>query len=123
MYNNIGGKLKLLARISFILGAFLSIVLGFALIAARNDTIQALLPGVLTIVFGAFFSWLASLGLYAFGQLVENSDTLVTIAKKDKENPYQEEQITCCPNCKNKILIPKDVDTAYCPWCDSKIKG
>ncbi len=65
MYSNIGGKIKGLAIAAMVLGAIGFIISGLALI--QTD----LLAGILIIISGILGSWLASLVLYGFGELIE----------------------------------------------------
>ena len=72
MFDNIGDKLKGVAIVSCALGVLASLIGGIAMMVGG-----AVLIGILTIVLGALLSWVSCLGLYGFGQLIENSDTLV----------------------------------------------
>ena len=74
MFDNIGDKLKSVAILECVLGILASLIGGIAMMVGG-----AVLIGILTIVLGALLSWLSSLGLYGFGQLIENSDTLVAM--------------------------------------------
>lgn len=72
MFNNIGGKIKSVASVLTGLGIAISIVIGIIAIIASAPGI-----GLLTIFLGSLASWLSSLTLYGFGQLIENTDKLV----------------------------------------------
>lgn len=69
MFDNIGGKIKSLAKVLCILGIIASVIGGIVEIAN-----SAVLPGILTAILGALFAWIGSFGLYGLGQLIENSD-------------------------------------------------
>ena len=72
MFKNIGAKIKGFASFICYFGIALSVALGIILLDNKN------IPAALAVIFsGTLFSWLGSLFLYAFGQLVENSDILV----------------------------------------------
>ncbi len=77
MFNNIGGKIKALAKVVTWLGILGSVISGIVMISNANSyyrTNSALIwSGLLTIVLGSLFSWLASFILYGFGELVDNS--------------------------------------------------
>lgn len=75
MFNNIGEKLKNLAKIIFWLGTIASVISFGWLFIDWSEVIF-----LLCIPVGIFASWLTTCGLYAFGRLVENSDKLVEIA-------------------------------------------
>lgn len=80
MFSNIGGKLKLLAKIFCYAGISLSLVTGSIImfLGGANGGL-AFIIGLLTIVGGSLASWIGSFWVYGFGTLVENSDI---IAKK-----------------------------------------
>ena len=74
MFNNIGSKFKILAKIYF---WFLTIAsLGTSLVTLMVDTDVFLFVG-LPCLAGPFIAWLSALGLYAIGEVI---DTLHTIA-------------------------------------------
>lgn len=72
MFSNVGEKIKGLARVITWIGILASVIGGIVLIGGGKFIV-----GLLTAAVGVLFSWLGSLGLYAFGQLVENSDQCV----------------------------------------------
>ena len=123
MYDNSGKKIKIVAYVRLALGILLSIILAlmifgyghnnssveygtsasesfglsYNLIAMRNRYIEkaSTITSILVLAIGTFLSWLGSLQLYAFGQLVEDnqkmqktidklSDTIKLIAFKSK---------------------------------------
>ena len=76
MFDNIGSKIKSVASAFAGIGIVLSIIFGFVMIVIGYDEWDVILMilGPSIIVFGSLFSWLASLALYGFGQLIENTD-------------------------------------------------
>ncbi len=72
MFNNIGGKIKTLASVITWIGIICSIVGGATMMGFLFP-----LPGLLIMIVGSLASWISSFLLYAFGQLVENTDKLV----------------------------------------------
>lgn len=68
MYYNIGGKLKGLAIVMFVCGFIASIFMGISLMVMDDSLI---LLGILLIVLGAFVSWISSLALYGFGEIIQ----------------------------------------------------
>lgn len=89
MFNNIGGKIKGLAKFMCWLGIILSVIIGVIMIIAaassRSYTFDSygekitlstggsIVAGILVIVFGSLASWIGSFFMYGFGELVENS--------------------------------------------------
>ena len=82
MWSNIGHKIKTLAKVICWIGIVLSVIAGIAVIAGGNtvrsygytyNTGSTTLTGILVIVLGALGSWLGSLTMYGFGELVERA--------------------------------------------------
>ena len=101
MFDNIGGKIKSLARVVCWIGIISSIITGLITIFVNEDMI---LTGVLLAVIGSFLSWIGSFFAYGFGQLVENSDTLVAQNMCPREHVnYEPEPVSeglwVCKNC------------------------
>ena len=87
MFDNIGSKIKGLAIASTVIGIFASLVIGGLLIESI---------GILVIILGCIFSWIASLTLYGFGHLIEKVDIIANAQEKQhstKENDLPEEEI------------------------------
>lgn len=71
LYNNIGSKIKGLAKFVFIFDAILSIIVGLiSLLLAENNV--SIVFGILIIFGGPIIAWILSWFLYAFGELVED---------------------------------------------------
>lgn len=79
MFDNIGGKIKAVAKVVCWIGIIASIIIGFIMLVQDEDTAFA---GVLIMVLGSLGSWIGSFMTYGFGQLVENSDILVQQGNK-----------------------------------------
>ena len=77
MFDNVGYKLKMVAKVTCWIGIIASCISGIVLLLQGN-----ILIGLLSAGAGSLSFWLMSLGLYAFGELVENSDILANIAAK-----------------------------------------
>lgn len=80
MFNNIGGKIKGVAQFITLIGIIVSVIIFLIIVSSGND--QSFILGFVILIVGCIGSWLSSLLLYGFGQLVENSDILV-----EKRNP------------------------------------
>lgn len=132
MYDNVGGILKTIAKVEACIGFIASTVFGIAMTSVSRQ----ILVGILIFFLGSFFSWIASLGLYAFGQIVENTDTLVRQTQKNdfqlsqrissvayqpisptgQANQDSREHKWKCSGCGN--MISDDV----CPYCGKEYK-
>ena len=73
MYDNISKKIMLLAKITFIVGAVFSVILGFGLIIAFPDDGVGAIVGIFVMLLGGFLSWVSSWGLYGFGELIDKT--------------------------------------------------
>lgn len=73
MFNNVGGKIKVFAKVLFIIDLIISVILTGIIIKKTSDSIL----GLCTFIVSFFAIWLAALLLYGFGKLIENSDTIV----------------------------------------------
>lgn len=149
-YDNIGGKIKGLAKLIFAILAIAAVITGFVLMAQDEDMI---LIGLLVVVFGPIVAWVSSLFLYGYGQLIENSDIIAaeynrknekhekdvakSNAKKEAQrrekakviianpNIADDEYIDInCPNCKEELSYTKEElqsGDVICPMCDTHI--
>ena len=70
MYDNIGKKIKGLAKWIFIVEAVSAVISAIALMAEDDDFIWI---GLLLIVVGPLVAWVSSWMLYAFGELVDKT--------------------------------------------------
>ncbi len=79
----VGTQIKTVASVIMTLGIILSAIAGFGLMTLGE---QVIFLGFLVIVCGVLISWLSTICLRGFGQLVENSDRLVAIAEQRKNS-------------------------------------
>lgn len=77
MYENIGGKIKGLAQSIFIIETIGAIVTGIILLLLNR-----IFLGLLVLFSGPIIAWVSSWLMYGFGQLIDNSDMLVTFLGK-----------------------------------------
>ena len=76
MFNNVGRKVQVLAKVMCWLGIIASVIYGIVLIAAgsRANSGAGLLTGILTMAVGSLASWLSSLATYAIGEAAEYAE-------------------------------------------------
>lgn len=79
MFENVGSKVKTLAKVVCWIGIVAFVIGG---IATATQGGMFILIGILSAVIGAFFSWLGSLSLYAIGETAENSTIAANLAAK-----------------------------------------
>jgi len=82
MFRNPGGKLKVIALVVFIFICTASTI-GAIITWVAGNMSYTFWPGFLVFSMGPVYAWLASIGLYAFGQLVASTE----------EHTYQNDQI------------------------------
>ena len=147
MYENIGGKIKGLAKATFVIEAVAAFIGGIVLIEADDDLLAV---GLLAWIMGPLLAWVSSWLLYGFGELIEkvcnierymrppmaevnqapvaeqpcnfvtvDESTLPEVApmKTDANYVYLN-----CPNCNNSIFLPKDAKVGCCPYCNNAMK-
>ncbi len=98
MFNNIGGKIKVLAKVLCWVGIVLSVLMGILMMANGNNASftvngsyvsgSGVVAGILIIILGCLGSWVGSFFAYGFGQLIENTDAIRSNTKGDSENKY-----------------------------------
>ena len=93
MFTNIGSKIKALAQIVCWAGIIGSVISGIAIIE------DAGVLGLMIILLGSLISWISSFAVYGFGQLIENTDKIVSyfeeqpLLSKNTINSQNEEDI------------------------------
>ena len=103
MYDNIGGKIKGLAKATFIVGAIAAVITGIALMASDEDMIPV---GLLVMVVGPIVAWVSSWLLYGFGELIENSAIAVgkeTIKPNSSNTTDFSSRIKKCELCNAEV--------------------
>ena len=81
MFTNIGGKIKVLAKVLCILGIVASIVAG-NILATNYFSSSFLSSLVIIVICGSLLSWVCSIFVYGFGELIENITVIAELAAK-----------------------------------------
>lgn len=107
MFNNISGKIKLIAKIMCWVGIIFcgaaAIILLFA--GVITDDIEQIQLAIMSIIMG-LVSYVCSCLVYGFGQLIENTSSLNGIVLiEDKDEPKQEKP--------KQELSPEDITASY----------
>ena len=85
MFNNIGAKIKGLAKFIFWVLAIISVIAGILIIiqgvgnthSDSQQKIVAVIIGIATIVGGIILAWLQNFLLYGFGELVDSNQKIL----------------------------------------------
>jgi len=91
MYQNIGGKIKGLAIATAVIGAIVSVIMALVFFdrAGKLDYYYeelksaATITGMLWLFIGPLVSWLGSLALYGFGELIDTAKEIEYNTRKD----------------------------------------
>ena len=71
MFDNIGGKIKVLAQVVCWIGIICSALFGIIIVANGKNFVFL---GFMIMFVGSLLSWCSSFVLYGFGELIENSE-------------------------------------------------
>lgn len=137
MFDNIGGKIKDLTKVFCIIGIVACVILGFVLMC-----IEQVLLGFIVIFVGSVVCYLGSFFAYGFGQLIQNSDILISELKNkpDNSDDSQKSVPSASPSLGTSDIKPivrnitiqnreipvsvikEDADWIKCPVCGIKQK-
>ena len=143
MFNNVGYRLQSLSSVFGVIGIISSFVFGVSLISYGA---MYLLLGIIIIFLGFLGSWIFSLIIYGFGEMVVNIKVLVERndesylepnerckkIKKDVKKFVNDSSVKNddsidiqCPYCEEEISYTKDelisIKEIKCPECDAVI--
>lgn len=96
MFNNIGRKIKVLAKISCWLGMLGSVVVAIALFAASSNAYRSeeqttmIIAGIIVLIGGNLASWIGSFKLYGYGELIEQT-TKIAYYTRPVGNSFEKE--------------------------------
>ncbi len=83
MYENVGSKIKTVAKVFCVIIGIASIIAGIAMWVTTGNVAFSVL-----MIFGPLLAWLSSLVMYGFGELIENvaivKNSAVSIVKLSK---------------------------------------
>lgn len=124
MFNNIGNKLMAVAKVFCWIGIIASIILGIVLIGAGTSnnsysyygssisSTNATVSGITIIIVGCIGSWIASLLIYGFGQLIEDNAAMRKIMETT-EAQQQASLVAASP----KATVSKPKNFWTCSKC------
>ena len=151
MYDNIGRKIKGLAKAIFIAQGISMAITGIVLMCIDEDLI---LYGILSLILGPVLAWISSWLLYGFGEIIDKlcdieqntglirkpselkkarnqhetetkkAEAAKQEVKKQKEIIAEEENAVFieCPDCGEELFFDKELSSAECPYCGCNIK-
>ncbi len=94
MFDRIGSKIKGLASIITVLGIIASVIISIPLFSLTDKTNNGvwLLLGLVIMIGGSLLSWVGSLCLYGFGELIERTciiEERLSLHPQMKPNPHK----------------------------------
>ena len=94
MFDNIGGKIKTVAKVVCWIFIVCSVLAGLIMIINTLDyfRFEIFLTALFTMIVGSLVGWLSSLGLYGFGELIERTTEIAvnTRPKQTQNNNIDE---------------------------------
>ena len=110
MYDNIGGKIKGLAKASFIISTIAEVITGFVYCSIDEDLI---LYGLLFMFVAPIISWVSSWVLYGFGELIDTAceieqNTRGGAKKQEAQPKVDPERISKIEMLRSQGLITED---------------
>ena len=122
MYDNIGSKLKGLARVIFAVALIVLLVVGFVSMGSNP------IFGVAIIVLGTLGAWCSSLVLYGLGKVIDVAEKMETKVGSKGETVSAREGMcedqmkkVICPNCKEELFFSQTEGDAECPYCGASV--
>ena len=85
MFNNIGKKIKGLAKLVCWIGIIIFAIVGLGVIISGisgDNAVSAIISGILIIVGGFLVSWIGSFVMYGYGELIDKTADIAENTKK-----------------------------------------
>ena len=97
MFNNVGKKIKGVASFFAWCGIIVSVIIGILMIRG-SESKHTIILGVVVLAVGSIVSWLSSLLLYGFGELVDSAAKLAKNTEEEcffvpDESDYEKEKL------------------------------
>lgn len=93
MFDNIGGKIKTLAKVVCWLGIIGSVITAIVMFVASGESYKTegayVGLGIAFLIGGPLVSWISSFMCYGFGELIENSGIIARNTAKNSEHSEQ----------------------------------
>ena len=80
MFDNIGGKIKGLAKTIFIIETIICVIAGLVMLAEGTDDL--IITALITMIVGPLTAWVSSWLLYGFGELIEKTCEIAENTRK-----------------------------------------
>ena len=117
MYDNIGQKIKGLAKAIFIILSIVSVCAGIALMGVDEDLMWS---GIVALLFGPILAWIASWTLYGFGEIIDKVSDIERNTRGKNSEPssmVKGENETEKEPAFEKTLDVKELVIKKCEFC------
>lgn len=91
MFDNIGTKIKSLAKIVCWVGIIITVIAGIVMLASGDDISSPI--GLVLIVAGPIGSWISSFFVYGFGELIEKASEIAENTKPKGVPPISSQKV------------------------------
>lgn len=88
LFKNAGPKLKVLAKVIFVISLIIGEIIGIVAIAAGADSHDGeifITIGIILVIISPLLAWLSAIAMYAFGELCENVNDIRYYASQPKQ--------------------------------------
>ena len=107
MFENIGSKIKALAKVICWVGIILSLIIGIIMLASGGDVGSGV--GLVVIIVGCLGSWIGSFFTYGFGELIEKTTEIAENTKSfNSSNVGTDDKLELLEKWKAQGLIDED---------------
>ena len=119
MFNNVGEKIKSFVKVIFFLVCIMALVFPIWFFKEYGPLVGVVSFAI--VVLGLFIVWCCLLGIYGFGQLIENSDIIVEYIEEIQDRAQLESRVavqkpTFMPSSYEAEAMPQNVeDDMYQP--------
>lgn len=124
-YNDIGKKIKRLAKVLFYIAAVLWILVGIVNMLSGKELI---LKGLLIAILGPLLSWIGSWMTYGFGEIIDKLCDIERNTRKEKKGAYimtgsEKTGSSDLDNLRNKGLTTQTNDSRICELENLRLLG
>lgn len=112
MFDDIGGKIKTLAKAQFGIGAVAFCIAGIAMLSVGN-----ILAGVLTMGLGILGSWIGSFFTYGLGELLETAKELNQNMVQLRNEISEAQRFSKESKAPSPVPAPEVISKITCPFC------
>ena len=113
MYDNIGGKIKGLAKAIFIAQGISMAIVGIVLMCIDEDLI---LYGILSLILGPVLAWIFSWLLYGFGELIDK------VSDIERNTRGETNELPSALKAEKETVVPLAIETVIkkCDFCEKE---